>query len=89
MAALMLDHGGWRLNERKPSIGDLVCWSRESGIDYDHQNRGDYKEHCDVVVVIGPDSLDVIPAETLVTALLRGLWRFYCLRFPETRRSTR
>ena len=51
---------GWRLNERKPSIGDLVCWSRESGIDYDHQNRGDYKGHCDVVVVIGPDSLDVI-----------------------------
>jgi hypothetical protein len=51
---------GWRLNELKPNIGDLVCWSRQPGIDYDHQNGGDYKGHCDIVVEVRSDRVNVI-----------------------------
>ena len=51
---------GRRLNELKPKIGDLVCWTRQSGIDYDHQNNGDYKGHTDVVVEVGADRVFVI-----------------------------
>ena len=43
---------GWRLNEAKPTPGDIVCWSRQAGIDYEHQNGGDYQGHCDFVVEI-------------------------------------
>ena len=43
---------GWRLNELKPNIGDLVCWSREPGVDYDHQKSGDYAGHCDIVIEV-------------------------------------
>jgi hypothetical protein len=31
---------GCCLNEVWPVVGDLVCWSRQPGIDYDHQNGG-------------------------------------------------
>jgi hypothetical protein len=51
---------GRRLNELKPKIGDLVCWTRQDGIDYDHQNNGDYKGHTDVVVEVGADRVFVI-----------------------------
>ena len=46
--------GYWtlRLTEATPAVGDLVCWARQDGIDYDHQNRGDYAGHADVVVEI-------------------------------------
>lgn len=50
----------WRLNEMKPKIGDLVCWSRQSGIDYDHQEGGNYKGHTDLVVEVLPDRVNVI-----------------------------
>jgi hypothetical protein len=33
---------GWRLNDLGPSVGDVVCWSRQRGIDFDHQNGGNY-----------------------------------------------
>jgi hypothetical protein len=32
----------YQLREWKPQVGDLVCWAREAGIDYEHQNGGDY-----------------------------------------------
>jgi hypothetical protein len=51
---------GWRLNECRPSLGDLVCWSREQGVDYDHQKGGNYSGHCDFVVEIGSGELWVI-----------------------------
>jgi hypothetical protein len=44
---------GVRLLEAKPVPGDMVCWSRQSGIDYDHQNGGDYMGHCDLIVEVG------------------------------------
>ncbi|MBY3030576.1 DUF2272 domain-containing protein [Rhizobium leguminosarum] len=51
---------GYRLNEYRPSAGDIVCWSRESGIDFDHQNNGDYKGHTDIVVEVELDRVWVI-----------------------------
>jgi len=51
---------GYRLNEMKPSVGDLVCWSRQDGIDYDHQNHGNYAGHTDIVVSVSAGSIDII-----------------------------
>jgi hypothetical protein len=51
---------GWRLNELKPSVGDLVCWARQGGIDYDHQNNGDYAGHCDIVVAVSANEVEVM-----------------------------
>lgn len=50
----------YRLNEWKPRPGDIVCWARQAGVDYDHQNGGDYRGHCDIVVEVGQDAVDVI-----------------------------
>jgi hypothetical protein len=46
--------GYWavRLSEQKPSVGDLVCWARQSGVDYDHQLGGNYAGHSDLVVAV-------------------------------------
>lgn len=50
---------GYRLSERAPQIGDMVAYSRQKGIDYDHQPEY-YKSHCDVVVAVRPGEIDVI-----------------------------
>jgi hypothetical protein len=50
----------WRLNEIRPSAGDIVCWSREPGVDYDHQKGGDYKGHCDIILTVGAGFIEVI-----------------------------
>lgn len=57
-----VDAGYWayRLDEVKPSIGDIVCWGRESGVDYDHQKSGDYDGHCDIVVSVAEDHIEII-----------------------------
>ncbi len=54
--------GYWtqRLTEAKAKVGDLVCWSRQDGIDYDHQNGGDYKGHTDLIVAVEPSQVWVI-----------------------------
>ena len=56
------DAGFWgrQLNERKPAPGDLVCWARQAGIDFDHQNNGDYKGHSDLVVQVDSDRVWVV-----------------------------
>ncbi len=51
---------GYRLNEMKPKIGDIVCWGREIGVDYDHQHQGDYSGHCDIVVAVNSNQIEVI-----------------------------
>ena len=51
---------GRRLNEYKPRVGDLVCWSRQDGIDYVQQNGGNYAGHCDIVVAVEPDRIFII-----------------------------
>ena len=38
----------YKLEEKKPELGDLVCYARESGVDYDTTRA--YKGHCDIVV---------------------------------------
>jgi hypothetical protein len=51
---------GCRLNEIRPTTGDLVCWARQSGVDYDHQAGGNYKGHSDIVVEVQPTQIFVI-----------------------------
>ena len=48
----------YRLEEKKVEVGDLVCYSRQSGVDYDTTNR--YKSHCDIVVKIDKNKAEVI-----------------------------
>lgn len=50
----------YQLREWKPQVGDLVCWARREGIDYHHQNGGDYPGHCDVVVDVGGNEVQVV-----------------------------
>jgi hypothetical protein len=51
---------GVRLGEARPAVGDLVCWAREDGVDYDHQKGGDYAGHCDVIVEVNGDRIRII-----------------------------
>jgi hypothetical protein len=50
----------YQLREWRPQVGDIVCWSRQAGIDYQHQNGGDYAGHCDVVVEVNPGEIQII-----------------------------
>jgi hypothetical protein len=44
---------GFRLHERKPQLGDIVCKWRENPVDFDDaRHRDDFKSHCDIVVQI-------------------------------------
>lgn len=54
--------GYWtvRLNDSKPETGDLVCWVRESGVDYDHQKNGNYAGHADIVISVEQTQIWVI-----------------------------
>jgi hypothetical protein len=45
---------GYRLNEKKVELGDLVCYARQNGVTYD--TTGDYNSHCDLVVEIDGDN---------------------------------
>lgn len=38
----------YRLADKSVSLGDLICYSRQSGVDYN--STGSYKSHCDIVV---------------------------------------
>ena len=49
---------GYRPSEIAPKVGDLVCYARQSGIDYD--TTGSYKSHCDIVVSTKGDKIEVI-----------------------------
>ncbi len=49
---------GYRVNELSPKVGDLVCYSRQSGVNYD--TRGSYKSHCDLVVSVKKNEIEVI-----------------------------
>jgi hypothetical protein len=43
---------GYRLNEWKPQLGDLVCKWRESPVTFNNRPHGGYKSHCDLVVEV-------------------------------------
>ena len=49
---------GYKLNEYAPKVGDLVCYSRQSGVNYD--SKYPYKSHCDLVVATRPNEIEVI-----------------------------
>lgn len=41
---------GYKPNEVKVEVGDLVCYPRQSGVTYD--TTGSYQSHCDIVVAV-------------------------------------
>jgi hypothetical protein len=41
---------GYKLNEKKVELGDLVCYGRQDGITYD--TTGKYESHCDIITEI-------------------------------------
>ena len=45
---LKSDFKAYKLHEKKAELGDLVCYPRQSGVDYD--TTYSYKSHCDIVV---------------------------------------
>lgn len=42
------DFKGYKLHEVKPEKGDLICYPRQRGVNYD--TTSSYKAHCDIVV---------------------------------------
>lgn len=57
-----VEAGYWtrRLNEAKPEVGDIVCWAREKGVDYDNQKQGNYAGHSDLIVSVEDKQIWVI-----------------------------
>tara|TARA_R110000868_G_scaffold104670_6_gene288525 strand:- start:10769 stop:11425 length:657 start_codon:yes stop_codon:yes gene_type:complete len=45
---------GYKIDERKVEIGDLVCYARQDGVTYD--TKGSYNSHCDLVFGIDGDN---------------------------------
>jgi len=48
----------YKLNEKKVEVGDLVCYTRQDGVDYD--TTSSYKSHCDIVVSANKNEAQVI-----------------------------
>lgn len=63
---------GFRLSERAPLVGDLVCYAREDGVDFDHR-PDTYKSHCDLVVAVRPGEIDVIGGNVQDSVTLKTL----------------
>jgi hypothetical protein len=51
---------GFRLNEHRPQIGDLVAGWRESPVEFDSRPNGHYPSHCDVVVDVTPTTISTL-----------------------------
>jgi hypothetical protein len=52
---------GFKINEHKPTIGDMVCRWRSNRIDYQFAaNNQWYKSHCDIVVAIEDNNVFTI-----------------------------
>ena len=41
---------GYKPNETKVEVGDLVCYPRQAGVTYDTQSA--YASHCDIIVEV-------------------------------------
>jgi len=50
---------GYRLNEKKIELGDLICYSRESETDL-YNRTSSYMSHCDIVTKIDKKYVEVI-----------------------------
>ncbi len=62
----------YRLSERAPRVGDLVCYARQDDVDFDHQ-KDTYKSHTDLVVDVRPGEIDVIGGNVLDSVSLKTL----------------
>jgi hypothetical protein len=63
---------GYRLGERAPQIGDLVCYRRQDDVDFDHRPET-FKSHCDLVVAVRPGEIDVIGGNVQDSVTLKTL----------------
>lgn len=63
---------GYRLEERAPQVGDLVCYARADGIDFDHRPET-YPSHADLVVAVRPGEIDVIGGNVQDSVTLKTL----------------
>lgn len=50
---------GFRIKERAPEPGDLVCYPRQAGVGYDTPSA-DYKAHADIVIASTAHEIEVI-----------------------------
>jgi hypothetical protein len=50
---------GHKLNDYQPKVGDMICYSRQAGIDYDHRPNW-YASHADIVVEVKPNEIIVV-----------------------------
>ncbi|MFY1048423.1 DUF2272 domain-containing protein [Chryseobacterium sp. GP-SGM7] len=50
---------GHKISDYKPKVGDLVCYSRQSGVDYDNRPNW-YRSHSDIVVEVNANEIIVI-----------------------------
>ena len=48
----------YRLTEKPLEVGDLICYSRQSGVSYTSTHS--YKSHCDIVVKVNRDTAEII-----------------------------
>lgn len=62
----------YRLSERAPRVGDLVCYARQDDVDFDHQKEV-YKSHADLVVEVRPGEIDVIGGNVQDSVTLKTL----------------
>lgn len=63
---------GFRLEERSPQVGDLVCYARQDDVDFEHRPEV-YKSHCDLVVAVRPGEVDVIGGNVQDSVTLKTL----------------
>ena len=72
---------GFRINERKPEIGDIIQRNRGSGaFTYSHaENHSSYSSHSDIVVEVTPDVVRVIGGNVGDTVAMGGAIQEYDL----------
>lgn len=51
---------GVLLSEEKPNVGDIICWSRQTGISYENTNGGDYAGHCDLIISVADNEIEIV-----------------------------
>lgn len=49
---------GYKVDEKKVQVGDLVCYARQSGANYD--SAGPYLSHCDIITKINKNEADSV-----------------------------
>lgn len=52
---------GYRLSEKKPQLGDMVCAWRETKVDYDYASKHNaFKSHCDIIIEVKSGNVKAI-----------------------------